>query len=67
MESDVPFNVGLIDLEGVQLRLFGRIEGARWDGLRIGQTVRVAPWSLDDGRVFYRFHIEAGAAGAASV
>ena len=43
MESDVPFNVGLVDLDGVPLRLFGRIQGAPWTSLRIGQPVRVVP------------------------
>ena len=32
MESDVPFAVGLVDLDGIPLRLFGRIEGRSWDG-----------------------------------
>ncbi|HEV2316413.1 MAG TPA: OB-fold domain-containing protein [Thermoplasmata archaeon] len=58
MEAEVPFSVGLVDLEGVPLRLFGRIEGTRWDALRIGQEVTVAPVALDDGRVFYRFRVE---------
>jgi uncharacterized OB-fold protein len=55
MEADVPFAVGLVDLEGVPLRLFGRIEGRPWAELRLGGTVRVEPFALGDGRVFYRF------------
>jgi uncharacterized OB-fold protein len=55
MEEDVPFAVGLVDLEGVPLRLFGRVEGKPWTALRIGDTVRVEPYELEDGRVFYRF------------
>jgi hypothetical protein len=58
MEADVPYVVGLVDLEGVPVRLFGRIEGAPWDALQIGQPVRLTPWTLDDGRVFFRFHTE---------
>jgi hypothetical protein len=62
MESDVPFVVGLVDLDRVPLRLFSRIAGAPWEALSIGQTVSFEPFGLPDGRVFYRFR----AAGAAS-
>ncbi|HEV2519541.1 MAG TPA: OB-fold domain-containing protein [Thermoplasmata archaeon] len=55
MESEVPFVVGLVDLDGVPLRLFGRIAGIAWDRCRIGLAVRVEPYDLPDGRVFYRF------------
>jgi uncharacterized protein len=55
MEADVPFAVGLVVLEGVSLRLFGRIEGLPWNELEIGAPVRVEPYETEDGRVFYRF------------
>jgi uncharacterized OB-fold protein len=55
MESDVPFAVGLVDLEGTALRLFGRIVGRPWNELKIGEEVEVTPFDLPDGRVFYRF------------
>lgn len=55
LESDVPFSVGLVDLDGAPLRLFGRIEGRSWTELRIGQAVRVEPYDVGDGRMFYRF------------
>lgn len=55
LEADVPFAVGLVDLAGAPLRLFGRIEGRPWTELRIGQRVRVEPYALADGRMFYRF------------
>jgi len=58
MEADVPFAVGLVDLAGVPLRLFGRIEGKPWEALRIGATVRVETYSVPDGRWFYRFRAE---------
>ncbi len=57
MENEVPFPVGLVDLDGVALRLFGRIEGAPWTSLRVGQAVRVEAYDLNDGRVFYRFRV----------
>ena len=57
MESEVPFVVGLVDLEGVPLRLFGRIAGTTWDRCRVGLPVAVEPYDLPDGRVFYRFRV----------
>jgi uncharacterized OB-fold protein len=57
MEEDVPYAVGLVDLDGDSLRLFGRIVGRRWEELRVGQRVRVEPMDLADGRVFYRFRV----------
>jgi len=55
LEDGVPFAVGLVDLDGDVLRLFGRIEGRPWTALHIGDRVRVEPFDLADGRVFYRF------------
>ncbi|MCI4367659.1 MAG: zinc ribbon domain-containing protein [Thermoplasmata archaeon] len=55
MESDVPFAVGLVDLDGVPLRLFGRIAGRPWTELTVGGKVVFEPFDLPDGRVFYRF------------
>jgi uncharacterized protein len=58
MEDEVPFAVGLVDLEGAPLRLFGRIEGRPWTELHIGQPVRFEPYEIGDGRWFYRFRTE---------
>jgi uncharacterized OB-fold protein len=58
MESEVPFVVGLVDLDGAPLRLFGRIDGGSWESLRIGDAVHVVPVPLEDGRIFYRFERE---------
>ncbi len=55
MESEVPFAVGLVDLDGVALRLFGRIVGRPWSELRVGGAVSVEPYATADGRQFYRF------------
>jgi uncharacterized protein len=55
MEAEVPFAVGLVDLDGAPLRLFGRIEGRPWTELRVGQAVRVEPYAIADGRMYYRF------------
>lgn len=55
MEGDVPYAVGLVDLDGVDLRLCGRIEGKSWSDLAIGERVAVESYEVGDGRVFYRF------------
>ncbi|HTT26002.1 MAG TPA: Zn-ribbon domain-containing OB-fold protein [Thermoplasmata archaeon] len=55
MEADVPFAVGLVDLDGVPVRLFGRLAGRPWTDLAIGDRVVFEPFDLPDGRVFYRF------------
>ena len=57
LEDQVPFAVGLVDLEGAALRLFGRIDGRPWNALRIGERVRVEPYDIGDGRWFYRFRV----------
>jgi uncharacterized OB-fold protein len=59
MEAEVPFVVGLVDLDGVPLRLFGRIAGTAWDCCRVGLAVTAEPFDLPDGRVFYRFRAPA--------
>lgn len=58
LEDEVPFAVGLVDLDGVPLRIFGRIEGKPWASLHIGEKVRVESYEVGDGRVFYRFRAE---------
>ena len=55
MEADVPFCVGLVDLDGAPLRLFTRIAGPAAPGATIGERVRFEPFRLADGRWFYRF------------
>ncbi len=59
MESEVPFAVGLVDLDGVPLRLFGRIDGRPWTELKVGLRVRVESYDVGDGRFFYRFRTDA--------
>ncbi|MCI4336206.1 MAG: Zn-ribbon domain-containing OB-fold protein [Thermoplasmata archaeon] len=55
MESEVPFVVGLTDLDGSPLRLFGRIVGRAWTECRVGMPVEVEPFEVPGERVFYRF------------
>ncbi len=58
MEDQIPFAVGLVDLDGVPLRLFGRVEGRAWNELAVGERVRVEPYDVGDGRYFYRFRAD---------
>lgn len=55
MEQDVPFVVGLIDLEGAPLRIFSRIAHTRYEDCQIGSEVELETFLLPDGRVFFRF------------
>jgi uncharacterized OB-fold protein len=58
MENDLPLLVGLVELADSPLRLFGRIVGIDWRECRVGQSVRVEPVGLPDGRTFYQFRAE---------
>ena len=61
MEAEVPFTVGLVDLDGAPLRLFGRVVGRPWSELTVGDRVAVEAYPADGGRVFYRFRATAPA------
>ena len=55
-EKDLPFCIGLVKIGG--LLVSSRIDGARYEGLKIGQKVQLKVVELeDDGRVFYRFKV----------
>lgn len=56
-EADLPRVVGLVELDGVPLRLFGRLLGVDWRECRIGLPVRVEPLRLPDGRAYYAFRV----------
>jgi uncharacterized protein len=56
-EADLPRVVGLVELDGTPLHLFGRLLGIDWRECRIGQSVRVEPLTLPDGRAYYAFRV----------
>lgn len=56
-EADLPRVVGLVELDGVPLRLFGRLLGVDWQACRIGLRVRLEPLALPDGRAYYAFRV----------
>ena len=57
-EGDLPLVVGLVELDGSPLRLFGRLLGIDWRECRIGLPVRFEPLTLPDGRAYYAFRVE---------
>ncbi|GGN09237.1 Zn-ribbon domain-containing OB-fold protein [Halarchaeum nitratireducens] len=57
--DDLPFVVGIVDLDGVDVRLSARIDDAEYDDLTIGDPVTLKVVDIegpaDLERVFYRF------------
>ena len=51
--QDVPFCIGLVKIGG--LLMSARIDGAKYEELRIGDKVQLKVVELEDGRVFFRF------------
>lgn len=51
--EDVPFCIALIKIGG--LLISARIDGSKYEELKIGDRVRLKVVELEDGRVFYRF------------
>jgi uncharacterized protein len=56
-EADLPRVVGLVELDGSPLRLFGRLLGINWQECRIGLPVRFEAVTLPDGRAYYAFRV----------
>ena len=56
MEQDVPFSIGIVELEapGRTLRILSRLD-APFEALHLGDRVKLKVLDLPDGRVFYRF------------
>lgn len=51
--QDVPFCIGMVKIGG--LLITSRIDGAKYEDLKIGEKVKLKIVELEDGRVFYRF------------
>ena len=66
MADDVPFTVGVVDLDGVDVRLSARVDGADPENLAIGDPVALKVVEIDGPadhrRVFYRFEPTDGTA-----
>ena len=52
--EDAPFCIGIVSING--LLISSRIDGAKYEELKIGDKVNLKIVELEDGRVFYRFH-----------
>jgi uncharacterized OB-fold protein len=56
---DTPFVTGVVDLDGVDVQLSARIDGAEYDDLAIGDPVELQVVDVegptDQDRVFYQF------------
>ena len=55
MEKDVPFVVGIVQLDGSPMKVVARIDDARYEDLRIGDRVGLRVVDVPDGRVWFRF------------
>lgn len=55
MEKDVPFVVAIVELDGAPLKVVARIDGAKYEDLRIDDPVSLKVIDLADGRVWFRF------------
>ena len=55
MEKDVPFVVGIVEFDGLTIKIVTRIDDVRYEELSIGTPVRLKVLPLDDGRVWFRF------------
>lgn len=54
-EKDVPFVTGLVRLKGTDILVTSRIDGAKYEDLKIGDKVWLKVITLPDGRVWFRF------------
>ena len=55
MEKDVPFVVGVVQLDGVPLKVVARVDGAKYEDLHLGDAVALRVIVLPDGRAWFRF------------
>lgn len=54
-EKDVPFVTALVKLAGTEILLTARIDGAKYEDLKIGDGLRLKVIELPDKRVWFRF------------
>ncbi|MEM2869482.1 MAG: enoyl-CoA hydratase-related protein [Thermoplasmata archaeon] len=54
-ERDVPFVLGVVELEGTGIKVASRIDGVKYEDVTPGMDVEFRTIALEDGRVFFRF------------
>ncbi|MDI6707591.1 MAG: Zn-ribbon domain-containing OB-fold protein [Candidatus Thermoplasmatota archaeon] len=55
MEKEVPFVIGIVKLDGIDLKILSRIDDVKYEDCEIGMRVELKVIRLEDERVFYRF------------
>jgi uncharacterized OB-fold protein len=55
LEKDVPFCMGVIELDDVGIKILSRIDGVKYDDLDFDMKLKMKVHEFEDGRVFYRF------------
>jgi uncharacterized OB-fold protein len=55
LEKDVPFCIGVVELDNVGIKILSRIDGAKYEELDFDMPVQMKVHEFEDGRVFYRF------------
>ena len=55
LEKDVPFAIGVVELDDVGIKILSRIDGAKYDDLDFDMPMKMKVHEFEDGRVFYRF------------
>lgn len=55
MEGEAGAVVGMVELDGWPIKIFSRIANAKYEDCHIGDAVEWDPYTIPDGRVFFRF------------
>jgi uncharacterized OB-fold protein len=54
-EDQVPFSLGVVELDDVGIKILSRIDDASYDDLEFDMPMEIKVVTLEDGRVLYRF------------
>ncbi|MEE9489387.1 MAG: Zn-ribbon domain-containing OB-fold protein [Thermoplasmata archaeon] len=55
MEKDVPFVLGMVQLDGTEFKVLSRIGNTKYEDCSLGMRVKLETYDLEDGRVWFRF------------
>jgi uncharacterized OB-fold protein len=55
LEKDVPFAMGIIELDDVGIKILSRIDDAKYEDLNFDMPMKMKVNEFPDGRIFYRF------------
>lgn len=54
-EKEVPFPIGIIELDEVGIKILARIDDIKYEELEFDMPMELKVFTLEDGRVLYRF------------